>query len=219
MSPSGAGCAGRPTGSRATPTPCSASRAALRSAASAAELYFTRDTRRRHKQAGREYQGAQRAYRQRQRQARAGVGKRLAPTGVSKTLYQREKRTSPYRSAELAAGTGLASDGVGNSRMLGHGLEIGRKFSRYNENANAAQAFEMAQRIQGALKRGTRPHGPGPASGPTDRPAGPEGLRPSIRSLRSPPSPGAFLMGNSQPIRRTHYRPVTQPIPVRPTRW
>ena len=136
---------------------------------------------------------------------------------VGKALYQRERRVSPLRAAEFGAGAALGAWGLGRSRMVGRALGRGIRMAEGKNNAQAVRAIQLAQAAQGALARGTAPgerrlRQVRQINAAVNRV--PAGIRPEVAA-----TVGALLAGNSMPIRQTHYRQVTRPIPVRPVGW
>lgn len=136
---------------------------------------------------------------------------------VGKALYAREDRVSIIRSGELAAGGTLVAYGFGNSGMVGRGLARGVKIAQRNGNEQAAEALQRAAAARGSIRAGMAPgeaalrriHAVDSAIRKVPKP-----LRAEVALVA-----GALLGARAMPIRRTHYTPVSTPVPAYGRSW
>lgn len=124
----------------------------------------------------------------------------------SKSLYARDRHTSPVRGAETLAGGALAAWGLGRSRMIGTALARGVKQARSTQNPYALEALQRAQAAQGVLARLTAPgerrlRQIQQVDQAVQRV--PSSIRPEVAAAA-----GMLLVSHGHPVRRDSYTPV-----------
>jgi hypothetical protein len=136
---------------------------------------------------------------------------------IRKALYQREDRVSPIRALELATGGTLATYGFAHSGMVGAGLGRGIKFAERNGNETVAEAIRRAEAARGSIRQGMAP---GEAAIRRIK-AVDSAIRKVPRPIRAEVAlaAGVLLGSRAIPVRRTHYTPVSAPVPSYGPRW
>jgi len=127
-------------------------------------------------------------------------------TAFSKSLYVRDRQTSPVRAVETGAGLALGAWGLGRSRMLGAALARGVKQARTKDSQFALEALQRAQAAQGVLARGTAPgerHLRQIKAIDDAVRRVPSSIRPEVAAAA-----GMLLVAQGHPVRRTSYHPV-----------
>lgn len=146
-----------------------------------------------------------------------GASARGRKQPVGKALYAREDRVSPIRAVELAAGGTLVAYGLGHSGVVGRAIGRGIKIAQRNGNEEVAEALLRAQAARGSIRAGMAP---GEAALRRIK-AVDDAIRKVPRPLRAEAAlvAGGIIGSHAMPVRRTHYTPVSSPVPAYSAGW